>query len=59
MIYRIKQAIWAISSNFKEIDYTYINKYLDKNEIILFNKLKRSEKYHCIRVCYDCFKNKL
>ncbi|SPZ50168.1 Uncharacterised protein [Sarcina ventriculi] len=35
MIYRIKQAIWAISSNFKEIDYTYINKYLDKNEIIL------------------------
>ena len=28
MIYRIKQAIWAISSNFKEIDYTYINKYI-------------------------------
>lgn len=56
MIYRIKQAIWAISSNFKEIDYTYINKYLDKNEIILFNKLKRSEKYHCIRVCYDCLR---
>ena len=56
MIYRIKQAIWAISSNFKEVDYTYINKYLDKNEVVLFKQLKRSEKYHCIRVCYHCLR---
>lgn len=54
MLYRVKQVIWAINSNFKEIDYNYINKYLDKDEVLLFDKLKHSEKYHCIRVCKDC-----
>lgn len=56
MLYRVKQVIWAITSNFKKIDYNYINKYLDKNEILLFDKLKHSEKCHCIRVCEDCLR---
>ncbi len=56
MLYRVKQVIWAINSNFKKIDYNYINKYLDKDEVLLFNKLRHSEKYHCIRVCKDCLK---
>lgn len=56
MLYRVKQVMWAISSSFKDIDYEYINRYLDKDEIALFNKLKRSEKYHCIRVCHDCLR---
>lgn len=56
MIYRIKQVIWAISCSFVNIDYNYIAQYLNEDEIILFNKLKHSEKHHCIRVCNDCLR---
>lgn len=56
MLYRVKQVVWAINSNFKKIDYNYIDKYLDKDEVLLFDKLKHSEKYHCIRVCEDCLR---
>ncbi len=56
MLYRVKQVMWAISSNFKDIDYDYVNKYLNKNEVTLFNKLKHSEMHHCIRVCHDCLR---
>lgn len=51
--YRVKQFIWGIESYFKKIDYKYIERYLNKDEIIMFNKLKKSDKYHCIRVCKD------
>lgn len=51
--YRIKQFIWAIESYFKKIDYDYIENYLTKDEIIMFNKLKKNDRYHCIRVCRD------
>lgn len=54
MIYRIKQFMWAISCSFKEIDYSYVSKFLNNEEIELFYKLKNSEKHHCIRVCTDC-----
>lgn len=54
MIYRIKQFMWAISSNFKEINYDYICRFLNHEEIELFYKLKNSEKHHCVRVCTHC-----
>lgn len=54
MIYRIKQVIWAIDCSFKKINYGYISEYLSRDEIMLFDKLKHSEKHHCIRVCIDC-----
>ena len=51
--YRVKQFIWGIESYFKQIDYEYIKTYLNKDEIKMFDKLKKSDKYHCIRVCQD------
>ena len=54
--YRIKQFIWGFTSLFKEVDYTYINKFLNEEEIKIFNKLKHNDKHHCIRVCKDSIK---
>ena len=53
MIYRVKQFLWAIGSHFKEVDYKYVDKFLDSKEKELFNKLKHNEKHHSIRVCKD------
>ncbi|MDU5108383.1 MULTISPECIES: HD domain-containing protein [unclassified Clostridium] len=55
-LYRIKQFIWGFTSLFKEIDYTYITKFLNENEIEIFNTLKHNDKHHCIRVCKDSIK---
>ena len=54
--YRVKQFIWAVGSTFKKVDYGYIKKYLNDDEILMFNKLKKSDKHHCIRVCSDSVK---
>lgn len=54
--YRVKQFIWGFSSLFKEIDYTYVTKFLNEKEINIFNKLKHNDKHHCIRVCKDSIK---
>ena len=54
--YRIKQFVWGFTSLFKEIDYTYISKFLNENEIKIFNNLKHNDKHHCIRVCKDSIK---
>lgn len=54
--YRIKQFIWGVTSLFKEIDYEYISKFLNEDEIKVFNKLKHNDKHHCIRVCKDSIK---
>lgn len=51
--YRVKQFIWGFTSLFKEVDYTYINKFLNEEEIKIFNNLKHNDKHHCIRVCKD------
>ncbi|WP_055665387.1 HD domain-containing protein [Desnuesiella massiliensis] len=55
MIYRIKQFYWDLSSSFKKIDYDFLNKYLNKDEIELFDKLSKSEKHHCVRVARNAF----
>lgn len=55
-LYRVKQFIWGFTSLFKEIDYTYITKFLNENEIEIFNSLKHNDKHHCIRVCKDSIK---
>lgn len=52
-LYRVKQFYWTISSFFRKVDYNYINEYLTLEEIELFNRLKKSEKLHCIRVSKD------
>ncbi|MGG7179184.1 HD domain-containing protein [Clostridium paraputrificum] len=52
-IYRVKQFMWAITARFKPVDTTIIKKYLNKDEEKIFNKLKISDKHHCIRVCND------
>lgn len=54
--YRIKQFIWGFTSLFKKVDYTYITKFLNENEIEIFNNLKHNDKHHCIRVCKDSIK---
>ena len=32
MIYRVKQFLWAIGSLFKEVDYIYVDKFLESKE---------------------------
>ena len=56
-IYRVKQFIWEITAVFRPVDEKIINKYLDKKEQQLFDKLKIAEKQHCIRVCTDALEN--
>ncbi|MGL4849496.1 MAG: HD domain-containing protein [Clostridium sp.] len=55
-MYRVKQFIWAIITSFKEVDSAFIEKYLNKDEIELFKKLRVSEQHHSIRVCKDAIK---
>lgn len=50
MLYRIKQFIWAIISNYKELDIEYLNTYLNKDELELFSTLSKIDKQHSIRV---------
>lgn len=54
MTYRIKQFFWAISANFKELDYFYVELFLNEYEMSLFKMLKKGEQQHCIRVSKDC-----
>ena len=49
-LYRVKQFIWAVKSLSEDIDTEYVNKFLNKKERKLFNKLKKTDKQHCIRV---------
>ena len=53
MLYRVKQFIWAITAPFIPINEEILNKYLNKEEKILFDKLCTSDKHHSIRVCKD------
>lgn len=52
-LYRVKQFVWAIKSLSEDIDNKYVNKFLNKEERKLFNKLRKSDKQHCIRVSKD------
>jgi putative nucleotidyltransferase with HDIG domain len=56
MFYRIKQFLWSITSYFKKVDYDYIDKYLNEKEKELFEKLKKTDKQHSIRVSKDALK---
>lgn len=53
MMYRVKQFIWHLTSKWKSVDNELINKYLNEEEIKVFNKLNISEQHHSIRVCND------
>ena len=55
-LYRVKQFIWALKAMRENIDVEYVNKYLNTNEKELFNKLKKTDKQHCIRVSKDAVK---
>ena len=55
-LYRVKQFIWALKSLSEEIDADYVNKYLNKKEKSLFNRLKKTDKQHCIRVSKDAIR---
>ena len=52
-LYRVKQFVWALKSLSEDIDIEYVNKFLNKREKNLFNKLKKTDKQHCIRVSKD------
>lgn len=52
-LYRVKQFIWAIKSLADDVDTEYVNKFLNKNERKLFNRLRKTDKQHCIRVSKD------
>lgn len=49
-LYRVKQFVWALKSLSEDIDTEYVNRFLNKREKDLFNKLKKTDKHHCIRV---------
>lgn len=53
MFYRVKQFIWGFTSLFKKVDYDYVKKYLNEEDLLLFDRLKVNDKHHCIRVCKD------
>ncbi|MGL5069244.1 MAG: HD domain-containing protein [Sarcina sp.] len=57
MLYRIKQFLWAIGSNFRQIDVDYINSILNKEEQELFYSLIKSEQFHSLRVSNDLVKS--
>ena len=52
-LYRVKQFVWAVKSLSEDVDTAYVNKFLNKKERNLFNKLKKTDKQHCIRVSKD------
>lgn len=54
MSYRIKQFLWAISANFKDLDYSYVRHFLNDYEFSLFKRLKKGEQLHSIKVSQDC-----
>lgn len=56
MTYRIKQFFWAVTADFKQLDYSYVEMFLTDYEIVLFKQLKKSEQLHCIKVSKDCVK---
>lgn len=56
MLYRVKQFVWAIKSNFEKIDDDFITQYLNKEEIKLFSRLNTSEQQHSIRVSKEAIR---
>ena len=55
-INRIKQFYLFATDKVKKEDIDFTKKYLDKNEINIFNSLSNADKKHSIRVAYDVFK---
>lgn len=53
MIYRIKQFIWAIRAQITEKDKKFIEKYLNKLELQIFNKMNDMDKKHSINTARD------
>ncbi len=53
MFYRIKQFFWALNSKITEEDYKFVEKYLNVEEIKLFNKLSTMDKKHSIRTAVE------
>jgi putative nucleotidyltransferase with HDIG domain len=49
-VYRIKQFIWFIFSKVKEEDIEFIQKYLNREQLSLFQRLSKAEQKHSIRV---------
>ncbi|WP_129597853.1 HD domain-containing protein [Anaerophilus nitritogenes] len=54
MIYRIRQFIQGLLAKITKEDIKFIEKYLNKEEIELFKKLRVSEQYHSLYVAYGC-----
>lgn len=52
-VYRIQQFVKAITAKITEEDLSLINKYLNHNEIELFNKLPIYDRKHSINVAKD------
>ncbi|WP_373897205.1 HD domain-containing protein [Haloimpatiens sp. FM7315] len=53
MLYRIKQFLLAINSKITNEDKRFIKKYLNKDQLELFYKLKIHERKHAINVAKD------
>ncbi|WMJ80066.1 HDIG domain-containing protein [Clostridium sp. MB40-C1] len=60
-LYRIKQFYWGITSKIDLKDKRFLNQHLSEKELMLFNKLNKHEKKHCIKTAMDaevvCLKN--
>ena len=52
-MYRVKQFFWGLLSLYKKTDDKFIAKFLNKDEIEMFKKLKINDQHHCIRVCKE------
>lgn len=57
MFYRIKQFFLAVFSKITKDEEEFLIKYLDEEDIILFNKLPTHEKKHCINVAKYVIEN--
>lgn len=62
-LYRIKQFYWSITAKINEEDINYLKKYLNDNEIALFNELAVIDQKHSINVAKNlekyCDTNKI
>lgn len=52
-LYRVKQFYWGVTAKINEKDKEFLNKYLSKRELHLFNQLNEYEKKHCVNTAMD------
>lgn len=55
-LYRVKQFYWSITSKIDKDDIKLIDRYLNNDERVLFNRLSEYEQKHCINAAKEVIK---